>query len=305
MSLIDNINLYKNRYENSKVISGIYIILNKITKLYYLGSSKKLVFRKYQHFENLKKNKHVNRYLQNAWNKYGEQNFEFIIIEPTIELLEREQYYLDMFTPYKKGVGYNIEKTVSGNTIKIRKNKRKNQSDVNKRKNVEKQKQRIKSMWKHRKFWAKGEDKTNAKLSTRDVVNIKNMHELGFHYSVISKLFKCSERNIRTIMEGTGWAHVSPSIQLKEEKIIRKKKQKTFQELINDLNKSENPLSKNRYKKLPNKKVENIKNMAVLGFAASVISKVMNVPECTILQIMKGSIRTDIKPNLGKYEAQI
>jgi group I intron endonuclease len=83
-------------------IAGIYKIVNKINGKYYVGSSKDICGfphgRWYQHKIHLRNNLHYNNHLQAAWNKYGEQNFDFVIIEilPSISLLEKEQYYLNI-----------------------------------------------------------------------------------------------------------------------------------------------------------------------------------------------------------------
>jgi len=80
----------------------IYKITNVLNKKFYIGSSIRFTYRKKQHIYDLRKNTHCNRYLQNAWNKYGERNFIFEIIEDNIsekDLLEREQYYLDFLKP--------------------------------------------------------------------------------------------------------------------------------------------------------------------------------------------------------------
>ena len=47
----------------------------------------------------LRNNKHFNQYLQNAWNKYGEKNFEFVVIEDcTIsDLDDKERYYIQFY----------------------------------------------------------------------------------------------------------------------------------------------------------------------------------------------------------------
>ena len=61
-------------------ISGIYKIVNKINGKYYVGSSKDVInYRWIHHKRALRSNRHKNDYLQNAWNKYGEDNFEIII----------------------------------------------------------------------------------------------------------------------------------------------------------------------------------------------------------------------------------
>jgi len=49
----------------------------------------------------LKRNKHFNKYIQRSWNKYGEENFMFEILEncEVEKLIEREQYYIDTLKP--------------------------------------------------------------------------------------------------------------------------------------------------------------------------------------------------------------
>lgn len=64
-----------------KEISCIYEIKNIVNQHRYIGQTKNFYTRKRKHMNDLKKNKHKNDYLQNAWNKYGEKNFEFNIIE--------------------------------------------------------------------------------------------------------------------------------------------------------------------------------------------------------------------------------
>ena len=83
-------------------VSGIYKILNKINDKYYVGSSLDIIDRWDDHHRDLLKNIHTNDKLQNAWNKHGKENFDWVIIEylsDTItksELLMIEQKYLDI-----------------------------------------------------------------------------------------------------------------------------------------------------------------------------------------------------------------
>jgi len=94
--------------------TGIYKITNKRNGKFYIGSSKQIERRWWEHQNDLNKNKHDNHKLQTAWNHYGSIEFEFTIIENVEEsqLLIREQFYLDTFKPYL--VGYNISDKVSG-----------------------------------------------------------------------------------------------------------------------------------------------------------------------------------------------
>jgi len=91
----------KNQCKNIGTVSGIYKIVNKVNGKYYIGSSNDLLGkygRWYEHRSNLVKNRHVNKKLQNSWNKYGEHNFKYLLIEVVDDdkLLIVEQKYLDI-----------------------------------------------------------------------------------------------------------------------------------------------------------------------------------------------------------------
>lgn len=79
--------------------SGVYCIFNIFSNKCYVGVSKNLRDRLYKrHIKQLKNKTHQNEYLQKSWDKYGEKNFIFIILEyvEKLELLtHREQYYLN------------------------------------------------------------------------------------------------------------------------------------------------------------------------------------------------------------------
>jgi len=100
---------------------GVYKIINKIDGKIYIGSSLDLKRRFKEHKSHLKRDKHCNRYLQRAWNKYGEDNFEFIILNSfeSIEckdLLILEQEQIDLFKSYDSSLGYNLSKTADRNS---------------------------------------------------------------------------------------------------------------------------------------------------------------------------------------------
>ena len=83
-------------------LSCIYKIVNKTNGKYYIGSTNDMFGcngRYKYHLQHLENNIHRNDHLQNAWNKYGKDNFDFIIVEKIIDaqkLLEAEQKYLDI-----------------------------------------------------------------------------------------------------------------------------------------------------------------------------------------------------------------
>lgn len=82
-------------------ISGVYCIINVQNGKKYVGSSKNIYSRWLKHRATLRGNYHANSYLQNAWNKYGEDSFHFFILCKCSEesLLEREQEYIDKLNP--------------------------------------------------------------------------------------------------------------------------------------------------------------------------------------------------------------
>lgn len=94
---------------------GIYEILNTINGKRYVGSSIDIKHRLSNHRNNLKKDKHSNKYLQAAWNKYGQESFEFKqILECRQEdLLMYEQLIIDGYKANDKKCGYNL-RLVSG-----------------------------------------------------------------------------------------------------------------------------------------------------------------------------------------------
>ena len=106
----------------NKKISGIYEIINRINRKIYYGSSNNIQCRFNQHKSLLKRQKHPNKHLQNAWNKYGENNFDFIIKEVVEKdkLQNVEQSYLNIckLTPYKYyNIGYDSECAMRGKTL--------------------------------------------------------------------------------------------------------------------------------------------------------------------------------------------
>ena len=89
----------------NKNICGIYKITNIINEKVYIGQSINILRRWNEHIRELNKNLHVNKYLQSSWNKYGEENFKFEIVEECKieELNEKEVYYINKYNSYRNG----------------------------------------------------------------------------------------------------------------------------------------------------------------------------------------------------------
>jgi group I intron endonuclease len=60
--------------------SGIYRIRCEPTQKAYIGRASYITARLATHRWHLRRNKHDNKHLQNAWNKYGEEAFTFEVL---------------------------------------------------------------------------------------------------------------------------------------------------------------------------------------------------------------------------------
>jgi group I intron endonuclease len=141
------------------MVTGIYLIRNRINNKKYIGQSIRLTERKQDHFHTLRNNTHHNTHLQNAFNIYGENNFEFKIIyecNPE-ELNELEEYFIDLYDAYTDG--YNM--TVGGENCPDNTNEHH-------------------GMWRH---------DIHTELLKRMYLQGKNTTELG-------EIFQCSRRTI-------------------------------------------------------------------------------------------------------------
>lgn len=93
-------------------ICGVYKIVCIKNNKIYIGSSVDMINRWWDHKSRLNSNIHKNPRLQNSWNKYGEKNFLFDIVEICSEdkALAREQCWLDKTKCYDSKIGFNISK---------------------------------------------------------------------------------------------------------------------------------------------------------------------------------------------------
>lgn len=155
---------------NNNMIGGIYQIKNIITGKYYIGSSVDIKKRWNQHLKTLRRGTHRNKHLQRAYDKYGENAFQFEVLETILFndcLIELEQKYINKLKPE-----YNLAPT-AGSSLGVKR------SEETKRKLSESHKGKHLS------------EETRRKMSEARKGN-KNM--LGKHYSEETKR-KMSEAN--------------------------------------------------------------------------------------------------------------
>lgn len=91
----------------TKNLCGIYKITQKSTNRVYIGQTKmKFKKRYWHHVWKLNDGTHDNKFLQNAWNKYGEADFEFEVVEilnKDEDMNQKEIYYINKFNTFHNG----------------------------------------------------------------------------------------------------------------------------------------------------------------------------------------------------------
>lgn len=234
---------YKENYgENYDFLckSGIYQIRNVVNNKVYIGSTFEFRKRKTQHFADLRNNRHYNEHLQRAFNKYGEENFKFEIIEIIEDkniLEEKEKYYIDSFFTYDENNGYNVSipgriqkyKGMSEETKeKLRQaNIGKKLSEEHKQKigNANRGRKRSKEycdmmseMFKGKKRPPEvvekmkgnnaGSKNGNAKLTEEDVLEIRKLLLKGEKKIKIAKMYNVTDTLIGRIAKNKTWKHI-------------------------------------------------------------------------------------------------
>lgn len=100
---------------------GVYSIKCTIDSKLYIGSTSKTFSYRWRQWKyHLRKGSASNKHLQNAWNKYGEDAFEFSVLEVIEDkeiVLEREQYYIDLRNVTDTDIGYNVNKNASSHRL--------------------------------------------------------------------------------------------------------------------------------------------------------------------------------------------
>lgn len=88
---------------------GIYLLKNLLNNHVYIGqTARNFKSRFNEHKSKLNRNIHTNQHLQNAWNKYGANNFEFI--EYLYCNREELQHYEEkVFDSFPENTRYNIK----------------------------------------------------------------------------------------------------------------------------------------------------------------------------------------------------
>jgi hypothetical protein len=159
--------------------SGIYCWKHIESGKRYIGQSIDVFRRKTEHKKLLKKDAHGNEYLQRAWDKYGENKFEFCVIEfcPEEMLGWKEIEWIEIHQTFKKNFGYNI--TLGGEAPKLSKETRRKISEAHKgKKHSEETKQKLRDAWKKRPPVS-----VEVRKKMADAIRGKNHYLYGKHMS--------------------------------------------------------------------------------------------------------------------------
>ena len=91
--------------------SGIYEIKNVVSETIYIGSAIDINRRFGEHKKHLRHGKHKNKYLQSAWDKYGEDKFVFTVImscESDVLIIEEQKSINNAVLRYGWNSLYNL-----------------------------------------------------------------------------------------------------------------------------------------------------------------------------------------------------
>lgn len=212
---------------------GIYKITNLVNNKIYIGKSITVNYRWSKHLWCLRRNCHINKHLQSSFNKYGEENFSYNIIEEceSVNLNDREKYWVSYLDSSNPLYGYNKTKGGDGliatNEIKAKISKsligkkhsierRLNQSISHKGKKLS-EKTKLNQSISQRKRYSKNceIDKLRIAMSKNSILQLDNggniigeflsireaERETGVHSSTISRV--C--RNLRKSAGGFIW----------------------------------------------------------------------------------------------------
>lgn len=198
--------------------SGIYSIKCLINNKRYIGSAKNFSDRKTRNFGKLKNKKH-NPLLQDDFNKYGEDNFLFEVLEKLKYdenlLTERENYWIEYYkthTPtYGNNFGYNMQKAFRPSKSAREINSIKNSGENNPMygKKFKMTEEQINS----RKHGMKGKPHPNRIPKEHECYQIKifllsdEIKSWNKKYKILAEKYNISPTTIRAIKEGNHWSN--------------------------------------------------------------------------------------------------
>jgi group I intron endonuclease len=168
----------------------IYGIKHSLSGKIYIGSTIKPRLRKKQHFSDLRNNRHCNKHLQRAFLKYGEAQFEWIVLEEVcdVELANKERYWIDKMLSADGIHGYNCTNEPY--------------APMRGKLHTEQAKHKM------RNSSRKGEKHHSSKFTAEQVRQVFNLHQGGMTQIAIEKETGIDSTNISLLLRGKAWSHL-------------------------------------------------------------------------------------------------
>ena len=201
---------------------GIYKIVNRENGKYYVGSSIDLSGRIARHKRELNNRTHPNPKLLRAWEKYGEESFDFQILYycDEDETIEVEQEFLDFGFNNHPNMLYNIAKNslAPGTGLPSTKKGKKLSEETRRKMSLARMgkpspnkgnkysKEIRDKMKRDRKGWSKGEENSQAKINQQTVDRIRMMFLSGkYSHREISEIIGISRNHVTNIINNKRW----------------------------------------------------------------------------------------------------
>ena len=177
---------------SNKNIGGIYGIIHTSTSRIYVGSTANIAKRWKDHIYRLTIQDHPNPYLQHAWDKYGPDTFEWIIIEEIADphqLIHFEQKWIGFYQATQPSEGFNLKPAFRNGRLGT-----KETTEQCEQKSIRRKNKRI---------------ATNAKLTEEQVRVIKGRLARGDFPSAIAPEYNVNTMTINAIKQGKNWKHIA------------------------------------------------------------------------------------------------
>lgn len=205
-------------YENKQ---GVYKIVNIKTGMVYIGKTfRSFLIRYFDHKTSLKQNKHFNKRLQDDYNKFGSESFEFVVIYTTENKKEAsslEQYYIKTFMNiqlcYNKSLAV-VDYTIVGSRNRERLlgtkvSKQIREKMVKSRKGKARPDGTFERMVKTKSNqYLNGETNKLTKLTVDDVRKIKQAIMDNVSYEELAEIYNISYSNVNAIRSNRSWKFV-------------------------------------------------------------------------------------------------
>jgi group I intron endonuclease len=206
------------------MVSGVYYIYCSSNKKGYVGSSYSITKRWHNHKSNLKNNKHPNIIIQNSYNKYGNDKFEYSVLAkcPIKYLSKLEQWFKDKSMLNSK---FNIRQECESNRgiVHSQESKKKISDKAKGRKFENGVREKLSQLKKQKikendSFREKimlnlvknpiGERNPNAKLTNEMVIEIRDRIKKGERVCDLKHQYPCSLNMLYEVKNYKNWKNV-------------------------------------------------------------------------------------------------